>query len=152
MSYLGELRKIVGHIPLLSAGATIIVLNDKNEILLNLRSDTKTWGIPGGALELGECLEETAARELFEETGLKAESYKFLTVLSGQDYYFEYPNGDQLYSVIALYMAESVSGKLSINDGESEELKFYSFDNLPLLEGRAEKVVEWYKSSIGAPI
>lgn len=72
MSYLSELRKIVGHRPLLSAGATVIVIQE-NKILLNLRSDTKTWGIPGGALELGECLEETAIRELKEETGLSAE-------------------------------------------------------------------------------
>lgn len=54
MSYLGDLRKLVGNIPLLSAGATIIVLNENNEILLNLRSDTKTWGIPGGGMELGK--------------------------------------------------------------------------------------------------
>ncbi|MBO5857443.1 MAG: NUDIX domain-containing protein [Clostridia bacterium] len=63
MSYLSELRKIVGHRPLLSAGATVLVIKD-GKILLNLRSDTETWGIPGGGLELGECLEETAFREL----------------------------------------------------------------------------------------
>lgn len=49
-----ELRKYVGHKPLLSIGATIIVTNNHGQILLNLRSDTKTWGIPGGAMELGE--------------------------------------------------------------------------------------------------
>ena len=46
-----------------AVGATVVVLKD-NKILLNLRSDTKTWGIPGGAAELGETLEETAARDL----------------------------------------------------------------------------------------
>ena len=55
-----------------AVGATVVVLKD-NKILLNLRSDTKTWGIPGGAAELGETLEETAARELKEETDLTAE-------------------------------------------------------------------------------
>ena len=52
MSYLSELRKIVGHRPLLSAGATVLVIKN-GKILLNLRSDTETWGIPGGGLELG---------------------------------------------------------------------------------------------------
>jgi ADP-ribose pyrophosphatase YjhB (NUDIX family) len=117
MSYLSELRKIVGHRPLLSAGATVIVMKD-NKILLNLRSDTNTWGIPGGSMELGETLEQAAVRELFEETGLKAESYMLINVFSGQEFYFEYPNGDMLYSVVALFRANGVSGDLSITDGE----------------------------------
>ncbi len=73
---------------MLSAGATVVVLKD-NKILLNLRSDTNTWGIPGGALELGETLEETAARELKEETNLEAMSYTLLNVFSGKDFYFK---------------------------------------------------------------
>lgn len=43
MSYMTDLRKYVGHKPLLNIGATVIVTNDKNELLLNLRSDTNTW-------------------------------------------------------------------------------------------------------------
>ena len=147
MSYIGDLRKIVGHRPLLAVGATVIVLNQNNEILLNLRSDTKTWGIPGGAAEIGELIEETASRELFEETGLKAEHFQLLAVLSGNDYYFVYPNGDMLHSVIVLFQAESVSGQLHIMDDESTELKYFDFDNLPALESRAAKIVDWYLSN-----
>ena len=61
MSYIKEIRKFIGHAPMLSAGATVIVQKD-GKILLNQRSDTGTWGIPGGALELGETLEQTAGR------------------------------------------------------------------------------------------
>ena len=70
---------------MLSAGATVLVIKD-GKILLNLRSDTETWGIPGGGLELGECLEETAFRELKEETGLIAEKMTLVTVLSGKEF------------------------------------------------------------------
>lgn len=149
MSYLADLRKIVGHRPLLSVGATVIVLNHNNEILLNHRSDTKTWGIPGGAAEIGERIEETASRELYEETGLNAESLELLTVLSGNDFYFVYPNGDMLHSVIVLFQAKSVSGQLQIMDDESIALGYFSFDNLPVLESRAAKIIEWYRSSLG---
>jgi 8-oxo-dGTP pyrophosphatase MutT (NUDIX family) len=142
MSYLGELRKIVGNRPLLSAGATIIVM-EENKILLNLRSDTNTWGIPGGAIELGETLEETARRELAEETNLVAESFTLLTVLSGEDFYFEYPNGDKLYSVVALFRANGVSGDPNITDGESFELQYFDMDALPKLESRAEAIIRW---------
>lgn len=142
MSYLSELRKVVGHRPLLSAGATVLVIKE-GKLLLNLRSDTNTWGIPGGALELGETLEETAHRELKEETGLSAEKMTLLTVLSGKDFYFEYPNGDMLYSVVALFASENVSGDLEISDGESLSLRYFSISELPQLESRAKFIVDW---------
>lgn len=127
---------------MLSAGATVVVLND-NKILLNLRSDTNTWGIPGGGLELGENLEETAARELREETNLQAKSFTLLNVFSGKDFYFKYPNGDELYSVVVLYLANGVTGDLKITDDESFELKYFAKNELPALESRAKVIVDW---------
>lgn len=147
MSYLGDLRKRVGHRPLIAAGATIVVLNGYGEILLNLRTDTCTWGIPGGAMELGESLEETAARELYEETGLRAESFRLLTVLSGQDLYFEYPNGDKLFSVVTLFLAQGVTGNLAQHDEESTELRYFGLDVLPQLEPRAAQVIQWLRQA-----
>lgn len=148
MSYLSELRKIVGDRPLLTVGATVLVVKDK-KLLLNLRSDTNTWGIPGGALELGETLEQAARRELLEETGLGAGSLRLLNVFSGNDFYFEYPNGDKLYSVIVLFMAENLSGELAINDGESLKLKYFGMDEMPGLESRAAAIIRWLKDEGG---
>lgn len=149
MSYISDLRELVGSRPLLTAGATVVVVKD-NKILLNLRADTRTWGIPGGALELGETIEEAARRELFEETGLTAAAFTLLNVFSGNDFYFEYPNGDRLHSVIVLLKAENISGELSINDGESIKLAYFSLDEMPELESRAAKVVEWIKENKAA--
>ena len=67
MGYIEELRKVVGTRPLILVGSAIIILNDKQVLLLQYRSDTYDWGVPGGAMELGETTEETARRELFEE-------------------------------------------------------------------------------------
>ena len=142
MSYIKDIRKFIGHSPMLSAGATVVVLKD-NKILLNLRSDTNTWGIPGGALELGETLEDTAARELMEETNLYAMSYTLLNVFSGKDFYFKYPNEDELYSVAVLYMANGVTGDLRITDGESFELRYFAKTELPNLESRAKIIIDW---------
>jgi ADP-ribose pyrophosphatase YjhB (NUDIX family) len=141
-AYLQELRQLVGHRPLIVAGATVMVTNELGELLLQLRSDTGTWGLPGGATEFGETLEETAARELQEETGLQAERFDLIGVYSGPDFFCIYPNGDELYSVVVLYQAASVTGTLSMNDGESIELAYFPLDNLPPLESRTAKLIE----------
>lgn len=146
MGYISDLRKYVGHDPLIGIGATTLVLNDKKEILLNLRSDTNTWGIPGGSMELYETIEETAIRELKEETGILADDLELITVLSGRDYYFEYPNGDKMCTVIVLFKVMNYSGEIKINDCESKQLKFFSFNQLPNMESRAANIVKLIKN------
>ena len=69
-NYLESLRKYVGHKPLLTIGVWLLVYNNKNEVLMQKRSDFKSWDFPGGTMELGETLEENARRELKEETNL----------------------------------------------------------------------------------
>ena len=142
MGYISDMRRYIGHAPMLSPGSVVLVKKD-HQILLNLRSDTNTWGIPGGAAELGETLEDTAARELKEETNLSVNDFTLLHVFSGKDFYFKYPNGDELYSVIALYLANNVTGDLNINDGESFALQYFSKDELPALESRTKIMIGW---------
>lgn len=48
------------------------------------RTDCGSWGYAGGSVELGESVEQTAERELFEETGLKAQKLELLGVYSGE--------------------------------------------------------------------
>ena len=143
--YIKNIRKLLGTRPLILVGSTVIVLNTNNEILLQHRSDTKEWGLPGGAMELGESLEETAARELFEETGLMAKNLKFLDLLSGQELYFKYPNGDEVYNVISVYFAEGSYGELAMSDGESLDLKYFPSKDLPSnLDERAQLIINKY--------
>lgn len=145
MSYISKIREKVGHDPIINVGATILIFNTNNELLLNLRSDTNTWGIPGGGKELNETLEECAIRELKEETNLDINDLELVTVLSGKEYYFKYPNADEVDCVIALYQVKNYSGKLNINDGESKTLEFFSLDNLPELESRAKAIIDKIK-------
>ena len=105
-------------------------------------------GIPGGSKELNETLEECAIRELKEETNINVNDLELITVLSGKEYYFKYPNEDELDCVIALYKVSNYEGELNINDGESKELKFFSLDNLPELESRAKAIIDKIKGGI----
>ena len=59
-NYILDLRKIVGHRPLLQVGASVIVVNNRDEILLQLRTDNHCWGYCGGSVELDEKVEDAA--------------------------------------------------------------------------------------------
>lgn len=142
MGYIMNLRKYVGHEPLIGLGATTLVFNDKKELLLNLRTDTNTWGIPGGLMELYETIEETAVRELKEEAGISADELELVTILSGKEYYFEYPNGDKMCTVIVLFKVLNYTGDIKAADNESKQLRFFSLDNLPNMESRAKAIID----------
>ena len=142
MGYIMDLRKYVGHAPLIGLGATTLVFNEKNELLLNLRTDTNTWGIPGGSMELYETIEDTAVRELKEEAGILAEQLELVTVLSGEEYFFEYPNGDKMCTVIVLFKVKNYVGEIKVSDNESKQLKFFALDNLPRMESSAKAIID----------
>ncbi|QMV41910.1 NUDIX hydrolase [Cohnella cholangitidis] len=131
MGYISDLRKTVGARPLLMPGACVLVFDERGRLLLQRRSDSYDWGTIGGALELGESLEEAAGRELYEEAGLTAEDYRFIALLSGKDMYYKYPNGDEVYNVMAVYEAINVGGVPKVNDDEGLELRYFSLREPP---------------------
>jgi len=56
------------------------IFNDDGEILLIQRADDGKWTVPGGACEPGESPQETAVREVEEETGLTVEAHQVIDV------------------------------------------------------------------------
>lgn len=130
MGYIEDLRKEIGHSPIIMVGAAALIFNEQNELLLLHRTDNGCWGIPGGALEPGESLEDTARRETREETGLKIESLTFFDIFSGPEFYYRYPNGDEVYNVMAAYLSKHVSGSLRIDPAEHSEAKYFNLQTL----------------------
>ena len=43
-NYIMDLRKIVGHRPLLQCAASVIIENERGEVLLGRRTDNLKWG------------------------------------------------------------------------------------------------------------
>jgi ADP-ribose pyrophosphatase YjhB (NUDIX family) len=131
MEYINELRKYVGNRPLLMVGSTVLILNSQNQLLMMKRSDTGCWGVPGGAMELGETTEETARRELLEETDLEANELTLFGVFSGKELYYRYPSGEEVYNVSIVYLARDVHGIIKLSDGEHREFKYFDLAQLP---------------------
>ncbi|WP_083270742.1 NUDIX domain-containing protein [Bacillus marinisedimentorum] len=101
------------------------------KILLEYRKDTGDWGIPGGYMEPGETLKETAIRELKEELSTSADDLSLYDVFSEEDFYHVYPNGDQVYSVMALYFAESINGDINPDQKEIGKVTFFEKEAIP---------------------
>ena len=130
MEYILELRKLVGHRPLLMVAAVTLIVDADNHLLLMKRSDNACWGPPGGAVEPGEEVETTARRETREETGLELGGLSLFDVFSGPDLYYRYPNGDEIYGVIVAYLARDWHGEVRLND-EHTEWRWFAAADIP---------------------
>lgn len=132
MSYVEDLRKIVGHHPLILVGAVVIIIDTENRILLQKRrTPANTYGIPGGLMELGESTEDTARREVFEETGLTVGKLNLIDVFSGPGNFIKLANGDEFHSVTVAYYTKEISGDFKIDEKESLGFEFVDIANLP---------------------
>lgn len=116
-------REIVRH----NGGAAILVVNDKNEVLLikqfRYAYDEIIYEIPAGKLESNEDPYSAAMRELEEETGYKAKELISLGVI--------YPTCGYSSEKIHLYLAKGLSlGKVHLDDDEFIEPMFIPMDKV----------------------
>lgn len=107
------LKKLKAKIPVEKAGGGL-VFNDKNEVLFIFRN--KKWDLPKGGIEKGEEIEDTALREVEEETGVK--NLKITRKLSKTYHIFKRNGRYKLKITHWFEMKTSFSGKMT---GQLEE-------------------------------
>lgn len=132
MGYIEELRAIIGHRQIILCGSVVLIQNKDTFLFQRRAYPQNTWSLPGGLMELGESAEDTAKREVLEETGLLIDKLKLVGVFSGQDHLCRAQNGDEWYVVTIAYTTNHYYGVPKVNDKESEELQWFPLDNLPL--------------------
>lgn len=131
MEYWKQLRQKVGHDKVILNCAGAAILDDNNRVLLQKRTDKDCWSFPGGVMDMGESFDETAVREVKEETGLEVTIQELIGIYS--KYSDEYQNGDKSQPVLIFFKCSAVGGELRCDGDETLELKYFDLDEQPKL-------------------
>jgi 8-oxo-dGTP pyrophosphatase MutT (NUDIX family) len=101
--------------------ANVIVAEDDGRILLIRRTDNGNYSLPGGGLDLGESIADTAVRETEEETGIKCEITGLVGIYTNPHHIIEYTsNGEVRQEFSVVFTARPVGGTLRPSSESSE--------------------------------
>ena len=115
-----KVRPKVGVAVLVSKGDRILLTRRKRS------HGVGTWAPPGGNLDFGETLEQCAARETKEETGVEITDIKFRVITN--DVFAE----EQKHYITVWLEAKYVSGEARVNaPDEASEVDWFTWDALP---------------------
>jgi ADP-ribose pyrophosphatase YjhB (NUDIX family) len=132
--FLRELRQKVGHALLMLPSVAAVVQDDEGRVLLVRTSRSGEWDLPAGCVDPDETPEHAVIREVREETGLIVEPTGLLGVGGGPDYRVQYPNGDVVGYVSAIYECRVTGGSVAADGTEALDARFFPIDALPSLD------------------
>ena len=122
--------RVVYYDPKVAATAVV----ERAGLVLMLRRAVQTgyglWSLPGGYVDRGEVVEEAAAREVREETGLQVQICELVGLFSEKGHPV----------VVAAYAAVETGGKLEAGT-EALELGFYPLEGLPTLAFPRDRLI-----------
>jgi bis(5'-nucleosidyl)-tetraphosphatase len=92
----------------------------KTQIVICGRDSDGVWGLPKGTPEPGESLEETAVREVSEETGLEVRIVDKVGVI---EYWFA-REGIRYHKWVHYYLMEALGGDTNNHDVEYDRVEW----------------------------
>jgi 8-oxo-dGTP pyrophosphatase MutT (NUDIX family) len=111
-----------------SAGGVVVSFErDRPSLVVGMRRrarDAVTWTLPKGTPDPGETVEETALREVREETGLEV---RILEPLPSIEYDFV-QDGTRIHKTVHYFLMEPTGGDLARHDHEFERVRWVPFD------------------------
>jgi ADP-ribose pyrophosphatase YjhB (NUDIX family) len=118
----------------IGVGVLALIRDASGSLLMERRSDCGRWGLPGGAVEPHEALEEALRREIFEETGLVVSSCALLCVSTDPSRIVRYPDGNVVRLLTFAYTTEVADTNALRRSAESLEVRFFPGEELGSLD------------------
>jgi 8-oxo-dGTP pyrophosphatase MutT (NUDIX family) len=116
-----------------SAGGIVVRFDDGVPSLVvgarRRERDHLTWTLPKGTPNPGESREQTALREVGEETGLEV---RITDELDSIEYWFV-QRGTRIHKTVHYFLMEPIGGDLGRHDHEFDEVRWVRFDEAPTL-------------------
>lgn len=113
----------------LVVGSSAVVVDGEDRILLQRRSDSGNWALPGGAMDIGETFAESAVREVKEETGFDVRIDRIVGIYSDPGHVFAYEDGEVRQEFSICLACSIVGGELGVSN-ESTEVRFFATGEL----------------------
>ena len=92
------------------------------EVVLCGRTSQSLWALPKGTPEAGETREQTALREVSEETGLEVVIREYIGDI---DYWFVLPGGARCHKTVYYYLMTATGGDMSRHDSEFDYVRWF---------------------------
>ena len=119
------------HATATSAGGIVIRYEEGTPHLVvgsrRREPDGVTWTLPKGTPNPGETTEQTALREVAEETGLEV---AITAPLDSIEYWFV-QRGTRIHKTVHYFLMEAVGGDFSRHDREFDQVRWVALDEAP---------------------
>jgi ADP-ribose pyrophosphatase YjhB (NUDIX family) len=115
-------------------GGSALVVDDHGRVLLQRRTDSGNWALPGGTMDIGETLGDCIVREVKEETGLDIAITGLLGIYTDPQHVIAYADGEVRQEFNITYYGRVTGGTLAVSD-ESTDVRFVDpadFDRIPI--------------------
>jgi len=103
-----------------AGGVVLRGSRDDLEVVIAGRDSDRTWVFPKGTPDRGETIEETALREVREESGLDVEIVRPIGTI---DYWFAVP-GERVHKIVHFFLMRPCGGDVSLHDHEYDEVRW----------------------------
>lgn len=124
----------------LAAGGVVLRgAGEEIEVVIAGRDSDRTWVFPKGTPDRGETIEETAIREVREESGLDV---AIVRPIGAIDYWFAVP-GERVHKVVHFFLMRSQGGDLSRHDHEYDDVRW-----VPVADARRMLTYDTYRDML----